>query len=192
MVRTSETDAVCGQCWDRAIYAYGTGSLFLRRSRFYKNQLLALSFAGIAFPLLVGGVALAFGLKARSLPYILSIAAVVGVVQLLVSALSITYGWADRLAYASESAADNFALATKFRELGSLGPAPPENMDVRFVEVRAQDDARRLSDARQGVSEKELRYGHRAGLRQHRRACSGCGKIPDSMKASECDVCGRF
>jgi mobilome CxxCx(11)CxxC protein len=192
MGRSDATDKICRDCWARAIYAHGTAHLFLARSRRYTQLLRAVSFAGIVFPLLVGGIVLSFGTKGSYLDLLIGIAAVAGILQLILSAWSIVYGWADSLQYALESAADNFDLSLKFKELAEQAQTPPADLDARAAALKARDDARQMADARQGITGSELRYGHRAGLRQFGRECDECKQVPRSMDATDCNTCGRF
>jgi mobilome CxxCx(11)CxxC protein len=191
-MRTDASDRVCLDCWNRGIHAYGTGQIFLRRSRRYTRLLQALSFFGIVVPLLIGGVVLAFGTDPSYLKTLITVAAATGIVQLLLSAWSIVYSWADNLQYSLESAADNFDLSLKFKELGEQAPTPPDDLQLKAVALKARDDARQMSDARKGVSPKELRFGYRAGLRQFSRQCDECKQVPRSMEPSGCNTCGRF
>jgi mobilome CxxCx(11)CxxC protein len=192
MPRTGATDQICRDCWDRAIYAYGTAEIFLRRSRRYRELLRALAFVGTVVPLLVGGFVMGFGLQSAYLPTILAAAAALGLFQLAFSAWSIVYSWADNLEYALRSTAENFHLSAEFKELGATATDPPANLETRFAALKARDDVRRADDATKGVSPKEFRYGHRAGLRQFSKACSECKAVPTSMESTNCPVCGRF
>ena len=192
MPRTIETDTICQQCWDLALYAYGTATAFQKRSQKYKKQLRWLSFAGIVFPLIIGSLVLGFGTNLKHLHLYIAVGVLAGVAQLVVSAWSYVSGWADELDYSAESAADNFALSAKFRDLGTQAQNPPADIEVRFAEIKALDNARRLSDSKRGLTFKELRYAHRAGLRQFNRECTGCGKVPVSMEPTDCQVCGGF
>jgi mobilome CxxCx(11)CxxC protein len=192
MLRTDATDRVCSECWNRGIHAHGTGALFLKRSRKYTKLLQALSFFGIVVPLLIGGVVIGFGTKGSYLDKLLIAAAAAGIVQLVFSAWSIVYSWADSLQYSLESAADNFDLALKFKELAEQATSPPDDLEIRAAALKARDDARQMNDAKKGVSQKELRYAHRAGLRQFGRACDECKQVPRSMEPTKCNTCGSF
>lgn len=192
MVRTDATDRICKDCWERGVDAFGTATIFLRRSRNYRQLLRALSFVGVVVPLVVGGTVLAFGLQVAYLPLLITVAAGLGLVQLALSAWSIVYSWADSLEYSLQSVAENFDLSAQFKELGNTGSDPQPDLEVRYVALKARDDARRANDATKGVSNKELRYGHRAGLRQFGRECNACKTVPLSMAPTECEVCGRF
>ena len=191
MARTAESDRICQECWDRATYAHGTGEIFHARTRRFRGNLRALAFVGIAVPLAVGGVVLTFGTDSLDWK-VLSFAGSLGLAQLILSAWSIVYGWADSLEYSLESASDNFALAASLQELGRTAPDPPLDIEQRFAVLKTRDDLRRNGDARVGVSAKELRFGHRAGLRQFRRPCDGCKEVPRSMEPTNCNICGRF
>ena len=192
MPRTDITDRICADCWNRAIYAYGTGEVFLKRSRRYTTLLRALSFFGIVIPLLIGGVVLGFGTDGSYLKVLIALAALGVIVQLVFSAWSIAYNWADSLQYSLESASENFDLSRKFKELGEQAQNPPDRLELQVAALKAKDDARQMADAKRGVTPKELRYGHRAGLRQFARACDECKHVPRSMEPSDCHTCGGF
>lgn len=191
-MRTSESDRTCQDCWDRALYAYGTAAVFQKRSRRYRSLIRALTFMGIIVPLLIGGVVIGFGTQATYLPFILGVAAFVALIQLFFSAWAVVYKWDDKLEYSLESVTENFALSSAFQELGTLAPQPPSDLEVRFTAIKVKDEARRATDAKQGLTEEEFRFAHRAGLRQFQRPCVECKEVPRSMESTDCPVCGRF
>jgi mobilome CxxCx(11)CxxC protein len=191
MPRTPQTDQICKEAWDRALYAYGTAKIFLERSRRYRRKIRWLAFIGIAGPVLIGVMVL-HGVSPEHLVTFIAAVAAISVVEALISVWSIVANWADNLSYSQRSAADNFALSSAFQELGQKCENPQDDLIVKFTALRSSDDARRAQDADQGITEKELRYGHRAGLRQFQRACEGCKKVPMSMDSTDCGVCGEI
>jgi mobilome CxxCx(11)CxxC protein len=191
-MRTAESDRICKDCSERAFHAYGTAALFQKRSRRYRSLIRALTFMGIIIPLLIGGVVIGFGLQASYLPALLWIAALAGVIQLFFSAWALVNKWDDKLEYSLESSSENFTLSSDFLDLRNLALEPPADFDVRLSTAKAKDDARRASDNRQALTEAELRYAHRAGLRQFQWECVECKKVPHSMESTNCSICGRF
>lgn len=172
------------------MFAYGTGQLFVRRARRYRSGLRWLAFIGIAGPLLIGGVVIGFGTE--HLTFLLGAVAAVSIVTLLFSAWSLAATWPENLEYAIASSTDNFELSPRFRELGEMAQAPPSDLEMRYTVLKARDDSRRKADIAKGVSDKERRYAHRAGLLQFQKECITCKKTPVSMERSDCEVCGRF
>jgi|SRR5882724_592751 len=191
-MRSQDTDRICAESWNLAVYAFGTAEIFRRRAQRYRNLIRALTAMGIIVPLLIGGIVLAFGLSASFLPWFVYFAAAVGVLQLCLSGLAVSYGWTDTLEYSLESLTDNLELSSRFEEIGKMATAPPVDLASRFAIVKARDDARRAADGKKSVTEKELRYGHRAGLRRFERKCQGCQNIPRSMESTDCSICGGF
>jgi mobilome CxxCx(11)CxxC protein len=147
---------------------------------------------GIIVPALIGGVVIGFGTDSAYLPVLLWLAALAGVIQLFFSVWAVVNKWDDKLEYSLESVAENFELSSTFKQLGTLAPEPPADLQIRFVAAQAKDDARRAADDKKGLTEKELRYGHRAGLRQFQRKCEKCATVPVSMDSTDCPVCGGF
>lgn len=189
----TQTELLAKECWDRSIHAYGTMAIFQKRSDKLNKLLRLVSVAGIIFPLLIGGFVLAFGTKNAFLETILiPVVLVIGIAQLILSAISLVYAWSDELQFCLDSAAENHDLSIKFKELGGLAANPPADYESRINVLKATDNARQHADMKKNLSERELRYGHRAGLRSIGRACAGCGIVPTSMESSDCSICGGF
>lgn len=190
--RTVETDRICTESWNRALFAFATATIFEARARRYRVKLRVLSFLGIGVPLLVGGIVLAFGVEYRYIKFVLFVASIVVIIQLIWSLYSLIAGWDDEFGYARVSAVENFDISTKFAELGRQASSPADDLAIHFAVLQARDDGRRANDSTRNLKDKEKRYGHRAGLRHFQRECQCCHKVPESMKASKCDVCGGF
>lgn len=191
MARTAETDRISSESWNRALYAFGTAQIFLRRSLRYRRNLRILAFIGIAGPVLIGAMVI-HGIGSDYWVSFLAVVGFVSVAEALVSLWSLAATWADSLSYSQRSTAENLALSSAFRELGEQGQTPPMDFEIKFTDLRSRDESRRATDAEQGVTEKEKRYGHRAGLRQFGRECEGCKIKPTSMDSTNCSICGRF
>lgn len=192
MPQTPETNQTCSECWNRALYAHGTAQVFLARSERYKRKLRWLAFVGIAGALLIGGIVTGFGVGAPYLSLFIAGAAIVTIGQLLFSLWSLVADWTGELTYSLESASENLSLSSAFRELAEQAQNPSSDLAVRFAELRSRDESRRVSDTKQGVTEKEKRYGLRAGLLHFQRQCVECKQVPISMKSTKCGVCGDF
>ncbi len=187
------TEQLAAECWNRSIHSYGTMAIFQKRSAILNRLLRGLSLAGIVFPLLIGGFVLSFGTKTEWLEKLLiPLVSTLGIAQLIFSGISIVYAWSDELQYCLDSAAENHALSIKFKELGALAANPPADYEAQVNILKATDNARQNADMKKNLSDKELRYGHRAGLRYIGRACAGCGIVPISMESSNCSICGGF
>ena len=187
----NRVDRVLSETWDKAFHAFGTGYIFEHRARRLRRRLRLQSFGGIVFPLLAGGILLAFGLDHWTLPVVVSIAALAGVINLLLSAWSIVDNWAQRLTYASESAWSNYQLADRFKELASNRPSDEEFLR-RYELLSVENRAREQRDHEHDLTDREKRRGHRAALREFQRECVRCKRVPSSLTASDCPVCGRF
>nr|WP_240947781.1 mobilome CxxCx(11)CxxC protein [Planosporangium mesophilum] len=191
MNSASAEDSLRQECWTNAIHAYGTSYVFQQRQRRLKRAQLWITYSGIIIPLLMGAILLSFGLKLPGLSIMIAGASVLLIGQLALSTWSALAGWTDQLAYANESVVSNESLSRRFADLGRT---PPKGTRFRteFDLLRTEDSARRDQDLRQHLTEKELRMGMRAALRQFERKCATCGQVPTSMKATDCDTCGKF
>lgn len=177
------------QCWDHAIYTFGTGFIFETRAKKLRRALRWLTFLGIAVPVAIGGIVLSFGTQSAALPFLLALAGVLAVAQLVLSVWSLVAAWNDNLAYAVESARSNYRLATRYEDLGRNAPA---DLETHFSILAAERQAREDQDIARDLAEREKRMGLRAGLRKLQRACVSCKNVPMDMKPSDCPVCGQF
>lgn len=178
--------------WDRALFATGTAHIFEVRARKMRKRLNRLTFSGLVLPIAVGAVVIAYGADMTGLTTIITIAAGLGSLQLIVVLWSVVEGWADRSERAVRSLLANQALA---QDLESLAKNPPSALSAlrhQFEVLAAKDDAQHQQDHAQDISEKEKRMGMRNALLRFDRACVKCDRVPTSMKPTECGVCGDF
>jgi mobilome CxxCx(11)CxxC protein len=180
------------QCQDRAFRAFGTASIFERRTLELRRRLRVLSFMGIVVPVVVGSAALAWGAGFRGLAVLVAIGGGVGLVQVVLSVWSLTAGWVDAHEYANSSVTANQRLYRDYRSLADNSPSDPREFRLPLGFLIAADDAREEQDNRQGITPAEKRFGMRSALRMFQRACSSCRQVPTSMDATECGVCGNF
>ena len=181
-------DALRQECWNRAIHAYGTASIFKERAARCQGKLRKLTFLGIAVPVVVGGIVLSFGTNGSYLPFLITVAGLLGIVQLVMSLWSLVAKWDSIFAYSLESATDNRRLATQFEKLANN---PPTDLATRFEMLDATYQARSDADVGQVVTDKEQRFALRVGLHRFRRPCVECGIVPDLKAPSTCSVCGE-
>lgn len=191
-VGTAEIDILRKRCWKNALEAFGTGFIFEQRARRLRRLLRWLTFLGIAVPVTVGGVVLSFGTKPELLPYVIAAAGVLGVAQLIGSVWSLTATWQDSLSYARESVSANYRLSKEFADLAEAPPTRLEEFRWRLGIIEKEDEQRQALDYQQDILEVEKRAGMCAALRRFERTCAGCGKIPRSLIATDCEVCGKF
>jgi mobilome CxxCx(11)CxxC protein len=177
--------------WNEAFYAYGTAYIFEKRAYKLRWRLRILTFLGIAVPLALGGAVASFGLNCKYLGIIIFITGVLGIMQLIGSTWALVAKWEDEYAYSLESISSNYSLSDKYKELGESPPRSDE-FRIKIDLLDAENRIRKESDLKHGITDKEKRMGHRAALRQFRRACVECKEIPTSMKGSNCNVCGNF
>jgi len=195
MGQQDNKDCTAQECWDKALYTFGTARIFEKRTATLQKKLRFLSFLGLAMPLLVGGVVTSFGLDFKHIGFVLVLTSIVGLLQLIVSLWALVDRWEDALANSTESLIDNDRLSREFsrfaQEISRL-PRLEEQHKLIFERLITENSARANLDIKQNVSEREKRFGMRAGLRQYKRKCTSCDKIPQSLKPTKCPICGRF
>lgn len=176
-------------CRDRAFYAYGTHRLFARRAYRLKIRRDVLTYLGVAAPITVGGVILSFGLESAYVPYIISLAAIVNVLQLAASVWAIVADWSQRHVYANSAAQNNILL---FNKWDTLCKTQPSDLAYRVELLRVDDQRQEELDTAQHIGDKEKRFAMRASLLQFGLRCETCRNKVITMKPSGCDTCGNF
>lgn len=134
---------------------------------------------------------LGFG-KFSLLPLAITVATVIGIIQVTVNLWSIIGQWVEEYSYAVSSTAANDSLSVRYRELGQNPPPKLDALRQRYDQLQVEDTMRRDQDLQHDIKDFEKRMGMRAALRQFERPCSACKQVPTSMEPSDCGVCGSF
>jgi len=187
-----KADQIRKQAWDEAVYAYGTAYIFELRANWYRWLLRAITFLGIVMPVVIGAIYLSFRSQQLLLDVLVSIAGILGIVQLVLSIWSLIAKWEDNYSYALESLGANYRISGRFKKFAESPPLQFSDLQREFGLLEAENSFRSDLDNKQGINDKEKRRGMRAALRNFQRPCAACNQVPTSMKPSTCDVCGNF
>jgi mobilome CxxCx(11)CxxC protein len=182
-------DELCKKSRDKEFHCYGTTRIFEKRARKLKSLRTWITFLGIVTPVIVGGTVLAFGSNAKVLPYFLTAAGVVGLIQLILSTWSIVARWDETYEYSIESARENTELFNQFKKLADHKPS---DMAVELDDAVKVYEQREFKDIGQSLSDKEKRFANRETLRYYQKPCHICKETPKTVKPSKCDGCGNF
>ncbi len=189
-VTEEELASLRQDCWNNALYCWGTAVIFERRGRRLGRLLRILNFIGIGVPLAVGGIVLSISAKQSVVQVLTKVAGPLLALQLIWSGWALAAKWDDRREYAIESMGDNFRLANSYADTAQY---PPSDIKHRIEVLGVQNANRETQDTRQYLKPREKRRGMRAGLSRYQRSCVACGKVPESPeKATRCETCGRF
>ncbi|MDQ3903223.1 MAG: hypothetical protein M3247_06255 [Thermoproteota archaeon] len=186
------TDEQRKDCWDKAIYAFGTAYVFEKRLKSARKKLRILTFFGIAVPVAVGGIVVSFfGIEFLKpyLAWLIVLAGILGTAQLIFTIWALIAKWDDEAVYSASSASENRRLAARFEELGKN---PPPDFDVQYQILKTDNARREDSDIQREITDTEKVMITRAGLRQYQRPCVKCGIVPGDMKPTNCPICGKF
>ncbi len=184
-------DKLRKESWDKALKSFGYSYIFSEKAKFYSRNMTYITTLGILVPFSVGAIAVGYGITSV-LKYALLLAAPLGVLQLLLSVLAVTFKWEGKLSYAYEATKDHAILSEEFRKIADRPPSDYSEFTRQFDLIETKLIARLNQDANYTIKEKENRKGMRYGLRQFQRECVGCKKTPLSMESTDCNVCGKF
>ena len=127
------------ECRDKEFYAYGTTRIFERRARRLRLCRTWITFLGIVAPLLVGGLVLTFGVAEKTLPYFITAAGFVGIIQLTLSTWAIVARWDEQYEYSIESARQNTDLYNQFKLLADENPP---DIGIKFEKIQKENKER--------------------------------------------------
>lgn len=177
---------------DKAFHSFGFSYIFDNRIKLYLRNINALKFFGIIVPLVIGAIALGYGQN----PNVLLVAIIIGtpiiILQLVISALSIVYKWDEELSYSFEANNDYNNLYDEFNNLYKFPSQDIFTLEKNFEILQTKLNNRETQNSKHNLTEKELRKGMRYSLREHKKECVGCKKIPIDMTSTDCGVCGKF
>lgn len=186
------TDEQRSDCWDKAIHAFGTAFIFEQRVIKARRNVRLLSFSGIALPVLIGGIVVAFfGFDSMktAVSVLIVLAALLATVQLVFTIWSLVAKWDDQAIYGSESSIANNEISRAYADLAKNVPA---DFDSKYALLNVRNDMRSNDDGKKEITEPEKRMGMRAALRKFQRACVECEKVPVDLNPTDCPICGNY
>lgn len=183
---------ILSECWDKALYALATARVFSLRAQQKDIWLKINTCLGILLPSFVGGVVLTYGEAAKNLPLIIFIAGLLGILQLMLSVISVALAWQESKNYYIESSISNRNLYESFKNIAQFPSNDDKILKEDYDKLEVQERLRNDFDDKYPFSLKEERKGMRYALRHFKRECASCKTVPTSMKASNCDTCGNF
>ncbi len=180
------------ESWDMSLQSFGYSYVFSRRARKYGRRLYIINLLGIIVPVLLGATASAYGLNSDIVQTLLWVSIPVSIIQLLLSTISIIAKWEDKLAYSYEATTDYDNLWDDFKRLANRPPDKYDDFYVSFEVLNGKYGSRSRQSVKYNVSDREKRIGMRWALREFKRQCSHCNKVPVSMQSADCGICGNY
>lgn len=184
---SAEIDSLRSDAWEHALHAHGTSEVFRRRAERLRWPTRARDFLGIAIPLTIGFVVVNTNEQVR--PIAEWVLGFLGFLQLLMAVWSLVARWDDDRAYSIVATRSNSTLRAEWE---SVAKAQANQVEAEYERVQNAEKVIEQEDLTREISDKEKRYGMRAGLFLYRKACAVCKEVPTSMKPTNCDVCGNF
>lgn len=177
-------------CWDKTLDAIGFGYIYQMKIQRLNLWLRASKILGIVIPVFLGGVLTSAYNTPEYLKMAIWITSPFALGQLVLSTILTINGADENLMKYSTKAAEYSVLETEFRQMARY-PDKNEFEYLKRFEILIERE-KGIGKGNLEVNDKEKRIGMRFGLRELSRACVGCEKVPLSMKATDCDICGNF
>ena len=179
------------ECHENKFHSYGKSYVYGERVNSYERRLRMISFIGLAVPLMFGGYALTYGTDSIK-EMAIYVGGAILLIQLFFSAFSLVFKWDDELSYSLEATRDHNLLSQDFKTLGQFPPTSFDEIITRYNLLFEKLKSRNEQDVKHDLTDKERVKGMRWSLREYKRPCVSCGKIPYSMETTECPVCGKY
>lgn len=180
------------EVWDKSFHAFANSYLYGIRRRKIKKMQTIITFLGVIIPILGGSLILNYGSDNIYVKLGLAILSIISLIQVVLSTWSIVAGWNEANEFYTEA---SYWYSSISEEYESLAKTPPNKLKKLETEIKLIDNKNSYSQmqaVKYELSEKEKRRGMRYALRNFRRKCVGCGKVPTSMESTDCDICGDF
>ncbi|MBK7704864.1 MAG: hypothetical protein IPJ30_03595 [Acidobacteria bacterium] len=142
----------------------GSGILRLRNGYILNSdqkiskKLRRLSFLGIAIPVVVGGIFVAFFGIDQMKPFLgglIIIAAVLSTVQVVFTVWSFIAKWEDQAIYGSEASVENYQIARLYEELAKYDPV---DFDSKYDLLNVRNQMRSIEDGKKEITEPEKEW----------------------------------
>lgn len=186
-----EHSKVIEDSWNRCLFCFGTSAILSKKTRRLRLGNKIIKFLGLGIPLIIGGIVTSFSFNADFLSTLLFILGFFVIAQLILSLWSLIDGWDNKLEAFSESKIKNSDYYDQFKTIAENFNSDTSKYAVKYKEIKIFDDIQRKADEKICFSDKDKRFGMRAGLFQLQRSCGSCKKVPDIKKPSKCSVCGK-
>ena len=178
-------------CWDKALDAFGYGYIYSKKIDKLNWWLRWTKVLGIMIPVLLGGILSSYVANRELLDLVVWITTPLAIFLLGLSSYLTIIGADEKVNGYSTKTAEYSLLNSEFENLAKLG----DENDIVGLQKRFEilvERERGVAKGNYNVSDEYLRMGMCAGLREYKRACAGCKKVPTAIKSSDCDVCGNF
>lgn len=177
-------------CWDKALDSFAYSYIYSKRIESADFWLRWSKVLGIIVPVLLGGVVSSYYSNQTVMYWALLITTPIAIAQLVISTYLTVVGSDEKVKLYQSKSVEYSLLNSEIEHLAKY-PSLNFNEYSKKYEILLERE-RGISRENQNIKDKELRMGMRYGLRNYRRECAGCGKVPVSMKSTHCDVCGKF
>jgi mobilome CxxCx(11)CxxC protein len=178
------------EAWTKALEACGTGAILAIRARKIARWARIRDFLGIFVPVMVGTIVADVSfIGSKFISVLVAVTAVPTLAQLALSVWSLVANWSEMSLAYMNSVVMNNNLRREWEEFAKqLVTVNEEN----FKQLSDRTLEQEQKDMKFNIRETEKRYGMRYGLREFKKPCWECKRIPTSMKPTDCDVCGNF
>lgn len=180
------------ECWNKALDSFGYAYIYSRRMQRLDFYLKGIRLMGIVVPILLGAITASYYNDADLMKKAIAWTTPLTILQLVFSAIATSLGSEQQFNnYITKSVEYNL-LHSEFDQLAKFPGQDAEKFIKRYDLLVEREKG--ISKGSSELKDKERRMGMRAGLREYRRDCAGCGKTPLDIDGSQskCNVCGNF
>lgn len=180
------------ECFNHSYDCSANRYIFEKRAERFKWRIKLLKTIGFIVPITVGLTAMGYELNSHFLQYLKFVAIPITIIQFIIAAWAVFYGWDDELFYAYQSIQSYIPLFNQFNELAKFPPTDFKELKKKYDLINKDYIFRDQQDSQHNVKQWESRMGMRYSLWLHQCECIGCKKTPLSIKSNDCDICGKF
>ena len=183
-------DKIRRDCWDKALDSFGFSYIYSRKTQKLDLYIKWIRVLGFIIPVLLGAIVSSYYAKKEIIETAMFFATPLAIAQLVLSAMVTSLGSETKLSGYITKSIEYGLLNSEFQQLANFPDNNFETLSKKYDILVERE--RGLSKGNNELTDKEKRRGMRAGLRNYKRACVGCGETPLSIVSTKCEVCGNF
>jgi mobilome CxxCx(11)CxxC protein len=177
-------------CWNNALDSLGYSYIYSKRVAKIERWLRWSKVLGLVIPVALGGIVSGYYANQQVMIVALNSASIISIAQLVISTYLVSTGSDEKLINYMGKSTEYSLLSGEFEGLAKYPIDEFDKYKQKFDILVERGNG--IGKGNYEIKDEEKRMGMRYGLRQFNRQCVQCEKIPYSMNATECDVCGNF
>lgn len=180
------------EAWENSFQTYALSYIMTEKAKTLGQRRKWVTFFSFLSPVVVGSVALGYGVNDETLEYTLMIFIPLAIFQVVLGLLSLVSKWDEDFSYYVESSIANTILSDEYKNCAKIPQKNLEDLEKRIIVLNAKYSERGVQDKKVQLTNKDRNRGMRYALIKYQWPCAGCKEKAVSMIKTKCKICGNI